>query len=367
MNTAIAPAARSADKLSVWIKNEEVRDKFSAMLTEVMPVDLFISHMMVAFQDPKIARCSDRSKYEAMHNCAALGLLPTLGQVVLIPYKDTLKAMPQWQGYKAIMERIPDVLEVIGVLVHKKDEFSYVNGLLHHEYDPLDDTREFKSIADIRGGYCIIMFTNGRPPKHHFTTAKHIDKARACAQTQDVWNKWFYQMALKTLYRDCYARRAVPIDPVVGARMKKVLDADDEALGNIPGTFAGGSKVTAADVTRQIIGEKKQQAPQPTVYEDMPEPEIIDVEPEPEQQASDHTSDTAELLAQWHDEIMQMDSINELNGVKSRIPAVFSPEERQVLINAIEMRQADIRGSRGGKGKNGTLFDDQVSATEGGM
>jgi len=78
------------------------------------------------------------------------------------------------------------------------------------------------------------------------------------------------------------------------------------------------------------------------------------------------TNDTAELLAQWHDEIKQMNSINELNGVKSRIPAAFSPEERQVLINAIEMRQADIRGSRGGKGKNGTLFDDQASATEGG-
>jgi len=232
VSTALQP--RQEDKLSAWVARPEIKQQILAAVGSELDAEQFASHMLVALNRPDFARCSNASKAMALLECAALGLLPTAGQVVLIPYKDQLKAMPQWQGYKALMERHPAVLEVQAYLVHVSDAFGVENGEVHHAYDPLDAKRTFADLKDLRGGYCKIIYRDGRPPKFHFTTADQIKKAKACAQTQSVWNKWFEQMATKTLYRDCYARRAVPVDPLVAARLERVTAADDVILGNDP-------------------------------------------------------------------------------------------------------------------------------------
>ncbi len=127
---------------------------------DTIPVDQFLGHMLTEFQKPEILPCTNRSKYNAIHECAALGLSPRLGQVVLIPYKNNqdrtveVKVTPQWQGYKAVMERHPKIEEVAATLVHINDTFSYENGLIHHAFDPLDPKRKIESAKDLRGGYC---------------------------------------------------------------------------------------------------------------------------------------------------------------------------------------------------------------------
>jgi len=244
MSTALTTQPREGEKLSLWVNQPEVKQQIAAAVGDVINGDQFTAHMMVALNRPDFARCSNASKAMAFLECAALGLLPTAGQVVLIPYKDQLKAMPQWQGYKALMERHPAVLEVQAYLVHVRDRFTVQNGQPNHSYDPLDHQRTFADLKDIRGGYCKIIYRDGRPPRYHFTTAAHISKARGCAQTQNVWKQWFEQMCLKTLYRDCYARRAVPIDPLVAARLERVTAADDVILGNDPRGIADGQQTT---------------------------------------------------------------------------------------------------------------------------
>lgn len=234
MSTAIQTQKQPRNPLAAWVNEDDTRRQIAAAVGDTLDAEQFASHMLVALNRPEFARCTNASKAMAVLECAALGLLPTAGQVVLIPYKDQLKAMPQWQGYKALMERHPAVLEVQAFLVHASDAFGVENGEVHHSYDPLDPKRAFKGTADIRGGYTKIIYRDGRPPKHHFTTAEQIAKAQKCAQTQNVWKQWFEQMALKTLYRDCYARRAVPVDPLVAARMERITAADDVILGNDP-------------------------------------------------------------------------------------------------------------------------------------
>ena len=233
MSTAIQ-TQKPRNALAAWVNEDDTRRQIAAAVGDTLDADQFASHMLVALNRPDFARCTNASKAMAVLECAALGLLPTAGQVVLIPYKDQLKAMPQWQGYKALMERHPAVLEVQAYLVHVADAFAVENGDVHHAYDPLDPKRTFASTKDIRGGYTKIIYRDGRPPKYHFTTADQIKKAQGCAQTQNVWKQWFEQMALKTLYRDCYARRAVPVDPLVAARLERVTAADDVILGNDP-------------------------------------------------------------------------------------------------------------------------------------
>jgi recombinational DNA repair protein RecT len=234
VSTAIQTQKQPRNALAAWVNEDETRLQIARAVGDTLDADQFASHMLVALNRPEFARCTNASKAMAVLECAALGLLPTAGQVVLIPYKDQLKAMPQWQGYKALMERHPAVLEVQAFLVHVSDAFGVEDGTVRHSYDPLDASRTFASTKDIRGGYTKIVYRDGRPPKFHFTTADQIKKAQGCAQTQNVWKQWFEQMALKTLYRDCYARRAVPVDPLVASRLERVTAADDVILGNDP-------------------------------------------------------------------------------------------------------------------------------------
>ena len=267
MNQELQPSPEQ--KLREWAATEGARAEIAAAIGGLMDAAQFTAHMLVAFQPADIRACSTQSKYRALMECAALGLLPTLGQVVLIPYKDTLKAMPQWQGYKAVMERHATVLEVSGTLVHKSDSLRFKNGKIKHEFDPLDESREFNGPDDLRGGYLKIIYRDGRPPRYHFVTRAKIVKAQACAQTQSIWKKWYTEMSLKTLYRDGYARRVVPVDPLTNRQLEEITRVDDANLGNDPLLIDAPStpeKPTVDDLLNQrdIPTEAEREAAEPS-------------------------------------------------------------------------------------------------------
>lgn len=248
-----------------WLANEEVKSNLSKTLS-YLDSQMFIGQMLIALSDPKIAECSPKSQFEAVHLCAAIGLLPTHDQVALIPRYNEVKwrdannkehkkkemqvtVMPQWQGFKSLMERHPDVMQVSARLVFETDKFEF-DGTSHqvtrHEYNPFDSDRVAeKDFKNILGGYLIANFVDGRTA-YHFVTVDKIKKAKACAQTTTIWNKWPEEMALKSLYRDAYARRMVPVDPVVHDSLSKLVIAEDAALKNDPNrVVVEGRKITS--------------------------------------------------------------------------------------------------------------------------
>ena len=175
------------------------------------------------------------------------------------------------------MERHPSILELTPYLVHKKDSYSFHNGAMVHEYDPFDDSRSIETFSDIAGGYVKIEYVDGRPPKYFTATAKYIQKCAGCAQTQNVWKKWFEQQALKTVIRACYARRAVPIDPFADKALKLLTEREDAIMGNDPNRPVVHQRPQSVDAFKA----KARPAP--------PQSEIIDVvveqdDPEPPQE-----------------------------------------------------------------------------------
>jgi len=344
MSTDLATRPQTEGKLADWIAKPEIHSRIAAAVGDIMDADQFIAHAMVAFQDPKVKGCTPLSQFTALHQLAALGLLPTLGQVALVPYKDIIKCSPQWQGYKALMERNASILEVQAVIVHKSDSFTLHNGVVEHNYDPFDEKREIKGTEDVKGGYCKIVYSDGRPPKYHLVTSKHIDKCRKCAQTQDVWNKWPEQMILKTLYRDCYARRAVPMDPLVHARLQQVTELDDLNLGNDP--MRVESKV-------ERIAASQTTTPEPDpIAEEYYEP-VVEEQSEPEIQASD-----ADLLNEYYDGLREKNTataINEWRLHADQNSGLSSEGKAKVNLWCDELL-ADIKAHRGAKG-GGKLFD----------
>ena len=242
---AVAPQQQTAS-LAQWVRNASVRERIVNSLGTVMPADQFIAHALVSFQNPEIKACTLASQLHCLLEMAAMGLLQTLGQCALIVYwnseigQSEVKLIVQWQGMKAVAERHPSILEVHPCLVHIRDQFAYINGVVEHSYDPFDPERTINSAADIRGGYLRIQYRDGRPDKYHFTSVAHIEKCRMCAKPskktgkREVWDNWYEAQSLKTLVRDAYARRAFPVDPLAAGRMEQMLRTDDALLGNDP-------------------------------------------------------------------------------------------------------------------------------------
>lgn len=280
-------ATDKEQKISNWVRMPEVQNRILSALNESIKPEYFFAQIEISFQDPEVQKCTARSQYEALHRCAAMGLLPSLDHVALIPRKNgnyfELDVMPEWRGYKAIMERHPLVFTVDAQLVHVNDEYTFEGGILKHTFDPFSADRVIRSVKDIKGGYAVITWKDGRPPKYHFCTADYIDKCMSCAQTKNVWNKWFEQQARKTLYNSCYRANHIPVDPAVEAHMGTVISVDNEYLGNDPNRVPSSGAPAAlpqgqsrAKLIAQQYLEPRQTEPEPQTQTQAPQDEPQD-------------------------------------------------------------------------------------------
>lgn len=272
MSNGTLTLATQDEGLSNWLTRDDIRDRIGGALCGLMSPESFIAQIIFALQDPKFAGCSNRSKCEAAMKLATLGLLPSLQHAALIPRKAgngmNIDVMPQWQGWKAIMLRVPEIRDIKADIVHSGDKYYFdEDGDFHHDYDPFDAKRIFNSTKDIKGGYCRIYFRDGRPVQYHFITAEYVEKCRGCAQTKNVWDKWFESMALKTVYRSLWSRRVINYDPVTEQRLAAASEADDQALQNIPtGPVAPPKRLS--DLSNEIIPHDPQGVDPPAPEEE---------------------------------------------------------------------------------------------------
>ncbi len=291
MSTAIAkPAAAPPAKVSQWLQVTTVRVSIQSALGGVMEVDYFLAQMVISFEKtPEIAACSAASKFAAAHICATYGLLPTLNEVALIPRKGELTVMPQWQGYHTLMMRADGVKSIRSRLIHATDTYTFDADTeqLRHTYDPFAADRTFNDFKDIKGGYLVIEFDDGRPTLYHCVSLETIKKARRCAQSDNVWKSWFQEQCLKTLYRNAFARRVIHINTYHAAKVAELIRLTDAAEGNSPNIDEQPqAPVTPVTTSRtERLKEAKRPAPEPVAIEQVedtlpevetPEPPVVD-------------------------------------------------------------------------------------------
>ena len=303
--TAIAPQASASQKIERWMHDGTMMQRISAALSGYLDPQTFAAQCVLAAKDPKLAECSPISLFEAFLVCAQMGLLPGKhhGHVALIPRVDkdrggkSVDVMPQWQGYKFLMERQSGIKRVTPILVHVSDEFAFDGVTVTHRFDPLDDARQFKHPADaidatdagLRGGYLRIEHDDGEI-RYHFVTLAKIEASRSCSQTPDldkyskpgVWRSWYAEQATKTILRDAWARRAVQIDPVLSHRVGATMERDDAALGNDP--ERRGYVDTSAQQTPALTVQAPQQARGMAALRErvgVKASQVVEVQPEP--------------------------------------------------------------------------------------
>ena len=276
-------AVQSEDKLSTWLARPDVNERIGSALGGYLDTEMFLSHHLIHIQSkPELAECSVASQYQAIHTCAMLGLMAGYQQVALIPRAKQLTVMPQWQGYKALFERVAEVFEVRAACVHVNDLFEVAGDapdliVNRHQYDPFDPQRTIEKLEDIKGSYVVFTFRDGRPPRYHFASAAYISKCRSCAQTQVIWNKWFEQMALKTAFRSAFSRRVVNVDPMVAGRLEAFTRHEDALLGNDPRIIEHNPQALPTQSRSAVIAgqiAQRQSAPVPTAAGPMETPPV---------------------------------------------------------------------------------------------
>lgn len=247
-----------------WMAQPTMSASLASALGRYMDVDTFAAHCYIAAQNPALAGCSAESLFRAFLECAQMGLLPGASHkhVAMVPRAGIIVVSPQWQGLQFIMQQQEGIKRVRPVLVHKSDTFEMTEtGGVTHKFDPFDDSRVFehpdtakaaKREPGLRGGYLEITYDTG-VVEYHFVSAAKIDRNRACAETQKLWIKWFEEMSLKTVVRDAFAKRVISINPELTARMARIDESENLALGNDP--MRGGTPSLPSSRTASIAAQ----------------------------------------------------------------------------------------------------------------
>lgn len=275
MSTELAAQPQEKlDKVATWLAHPDARQKIVSALGNVHEPEYFLSQMVIALETRDDLRaCTPVSKFKAANICAALGLLPTLQHVALIPRKNEVTVMPQWQGYHTLFMRTGEVKEIRARLIHRLDTYHFDadSETVTHSYDPFRGDRVFQNFSDLQGGYIRFKMNDGRTI-YHCVNVDTIKKARSCAQADNIWTKWFQEQCLKTLYRNAFARRVIHVDTQTASALKQLDEQSDEVEGNDPNRVTAPVIVSASrtETVRNMLAKPVAEAVSAIVSDDQP-------------------------------------------------------------------------------------------------
>jgi recombination protein RecT len=150
-------------------------------------------------KNPVLEVCTRHSIANALLDTVIQGLSPAKKQCYYIAYGDKLEMFRSYHGTQAVTKRLNGVQGVVAQIIYEGDEFVYeINGgvisIVSHKQalENLD--------APIRAAYCIITFSDGRPPFVEVMSKKQINMA---------WSKRQNDGAVQREFSEEMARRTV--------------------------------------------------------------------------------------------------------------------------------------------------------------
>ena len=162
-------------------------------------VGRFMSVCLAQLADPKVggalARCSSSSFFNCILKSARNDILPDGVNAFLIPYSNTCTLQISARGFCDWLKRHGVVKDINGYVVHENDEFEMDMGVVkRHTFDFRNTGRENEKIM---GVWCRAVLPDGTT-KDMWMGVSDIEKVRQCAQSDNVWSKWYDQMAIKS-------------------------------------------------------------------------------------------------------------------------------------------------------------------------
>lgn len=189
-----------------------------------------------------IWKCSPESVFRCVLQAALYGIELSSGPMVqgyLIPFKGECALIVSWQGLLAVARRSGDVVDVTARCIYRDDKVTYQEGLqtvFVHE----PNIFAVRNDDDIVAAYCVTHYRDGHKtvtimPRSEIEKRREASPAwrnREGAKEPTPWEKWFPEMALKTVIKS--AAKAWP----KSMDLEKLLNDEAEKDGELePNVF----------------------------------------------------------------------------------------------------------------------------------
>jgi hypothetical protein len=232
------------------------------------------------------------------------------------------------------------------------------------------DERDLRELTNKHGAICV------RNCLLHLVPPDLIDEAmRSSKSTLEKDAAKDPDEARRKMIR-AFSTIGVTVDDLeahLGHPLKQATPTEITDLRGIWKSISDGNSVWS-EYVKQPDPQKSEGAPKGATMDDLTKPQP---NPQPDQEPRQREpgdepfdpADEAATVAQWREEIGQLNTVAELAETRRNIPETISPANKQSILSAIEMREAEIRGNKGAKSnaKRDRLFDGGGSATEKGI
>ena len=190
-------------------------------------VGRFMSVCLAQLADPKVggalSQCSSSSFFNCILKCARNDILPDGVNAFLVPYGNVCTLLISARGLCDWLKRHGVVRDVNGYVVYENDEFEMDMGVVkRHTFDFRNTKREEESVM---GVWCRAILPDGSA-KDKWMGVSDIEKIRKCAQSDNVWSKWYDQMAIKS----CIKRLAKTLENTPA--LENFLAVDNEGYAH---------------------------------------------------------------------------------------------------------------------------------------
>jgi recombination protein RecT len=192
---------------------ESLKPEIEKALPKHIDIERFSRVILTEFRkNPELIKCTPQSLMGAVLTASQLGLEigPVLGHCYLVPYKGQIEFQIGYRGMLELSRRTGEIDTLYAECVYENDAFNVQMGLdATIEHTPFfdGDRGKFKCV------YAIAKFKNGGY-NFKIMTKHEIDKIKAKAATQKIWNEWYDQMALKTVVKQLFKFLPISVELV---------------------------------------------------------------------------------------------------------------------------------------------------------
>lgn len=257
------------DRLSTQLASDWGQQNITCHLAGWQEPKTFLGLALSVFAHKDYGRFPMGEKLRAVQQFALLGLMPgPENHAYVIPRGSQLDVMPGYKGFLYLAQQQPGVRQISVHLVHAGDTFEVENigpdkfAVSEHRYDVFGD-RPFvhpskagnsrdPAKTGLRGGYCRKEMDDGRV-LYHFVPAHRIHSNLDAAQTKNVATRWPDRMYRKTVVRACEADDFFGGDPDVVRALKRLNEADNDAMGNDPNRGGDDEKPVPQDAKGRVL------------------------------------------------------------------------------------------------------------------
>jgi recombination protein RecT len=252
MTTAVA--ATPAKTFRDLISTDNYKSQIAAALPKGLTAERMTRVVLTAInRNPTLLDCTKESMWQAVLDCAALGLFPdALGRAYLVPYAKTCQLIIGYKGLIDLMYR-SDRIDMIQVgAVHQGDRWVYERGMNPKlEHTPCDKPGELTHV------YTLVHLKGCGMPSIEVMTKREVDaiRARSRSGNNGPWKTDYEAMAVKTCIRK--HSKVLPMSSELAAALDTDANhdpIDPNAAANVPaGRFAESFGGTTTDATAERV------------------------------------------------------------------------------------------------------------------